>query len=68
MKRIAVHFSDDITEQEIATMARDHGFVARHINGATVIDRVPNWLRDTGATLITNVVPLAGTRKKAARG
>lgn len=52
-----MHFSDDITEAEIAAMARDHGFVVRHTNGMTVVDRVPHWLRK--APLLTNVVPLA---------
>lgn len=42
MRRLAVYFSDDILMEEIASMARDHGFHLRHVNGMTVCDRVPN--------------------------
>lgn len=59
-----MHFSDDITEQEIAAMARDHGFVVRHMNGATVVDRIPNWLRKPEPRA-TNVVTLPRRLRKA---
>lgn len=45
MRRLAVHFSDDILMQEIVAMARDHGFHVRHVAGMTVVDRVPGILR-----------------------
>ncbi len=45
MRRIPIYFSDDILMQEVVAMARDHGFHVRHINGMTVVDRVPGIVR-----------------------
>lgn len=63
MRRIAVHFSDDILMAEIIDMAKAHGFHVRHVNGATVVDRVPNFIRHAEA----NVVPIAERARKAKR-
>lgn len=62
MRRQAVFFSDDITVAEIVAMAADHGFVVRFTNGATVVDRVPNWLREDPP--VTNIMPMP-KRKRA---
>lgn len=45
MRRLAIHFSDDILLSEIIEMAKAHGFNVRHVNGLTVVDRVPNYVR-----------------------
>jgi len=45
LRRIAVYFTDTIEERELVAMAEAFGFFVRHVDGITIIDRVPNWVR-----------------------
>lgn len=56
MRRIAVYFSDDILMEEIVNMARSQGFHVRHMNGMTVVDRVPGTLRKEHAKVVRPIL------------
>jgi hypothetical protein len=47
MRRIAVWVSDDILMEEVVAMAKLCGFHVRHVNGLTMLDRVPGIVRKT---------------------
>jgi hypothetical protein len=55
MKRIAIHFSSDIDQREIAEAMRASGLHLRAVNDLLLVDRVPGIIRKDA---LPNVVPI----------
>jgi hypothetical protein len=53
VRRIAVHFNEEITQGEIMQILRDAGLHMRSESGVRlVVDRVPSFLRHDEATVL----------------